>query len=367
MLNAGKALPFLALAVLLPVVAVVAARPAQAQAPNALPVFAENSYSRSVSETASVGSNVGLPITADDADQDTLSYALSETNSEHFSVSATGQITVASALDYETTPSYSLTITASDGNGATDTATVSIKVVDIVITVGSSGDLYGYDSGSYGSLDGGSFPGALFGDGNSRTVAQVYEDADGYWYFTYSDGATGDWNDNQERLDEILVEVIYEDGRDSREFVLGGFIDSRPGTRGLKLDPPLPSRDWASRNTQEVAITLRPHVSQPLPAVLVPLTEPTSASGSFVEFLVETTPGGPVVAQMLIVILVYVGYLFKTPKTATGVMMAAVVLIMTPWIPTFWGQGSTMAASIVLVDVVAGAYVHKAFLARTEE
>ena len=99
-------------------------------AANSAPVFAEDSYSRTVSEAASIGSNVGDAITATDADDDTLSYALSGTNAAHFSVSATGQITVASALDYAATPSYALTLTATDGDGATDTAAVNIAVTE---------------------------------------------------------------------------------------------------------------------------------------------------------------------------------------------------------------------------------------------
>ena len=98
---------------------------------NAAPVFADDSYSRRVSETALTGANVGTPITADDADDATLAYALSGTGAADFSVSATGQITVASALDYETTSSYSLTLTATDSAGAADTATVTIKVRDV--------------------------------------------------------------------------------------------------------------------------------------------------------------------------------------------------------------------------------------------
>ena len=95
------------------------------------PVFADDSYSRSVSETALTGANVGDVITATHANSDTLAYALSGTDAADFSVSAVGQITVASALDYETTPSYSLTLTATDTAGATDTATVNIAVTDV--------------------------------------------------------------------------------------------------------------------------------------------------------------------------------------------------------------------------------------------
>ena len=97
---------------------------------NAAPAFADDSYSRSVSETALVGATVGTPITATDANGDTLGYGLSGTGAADFAVSTTGQITVASVLDYETTPTYSLTLTALDTGGLTDTAAVTITVTD---------------------------------------------------------------------------------------------------------------------------------------------------------------------------------------------------------------------------------------------
>ena len=40
-------------------------------------------------------------------------------------------LTVAGALDYETTASYALTLTASDAHGGTATATVAISVTDV--------------------------------------------------------------------------------------------------------------------------------------------------------------------------------------------------------------------------------------------
>ena len=225
---------------------------------NEAPVFDNpGTYNWSVPENSVAGTNVGAAVTASDVDAgDSLEYTLGGTDAASFAIGrSTGQITVGSTttLDYETKASYSVTVTATDGGGLADSIDVTIDVIDvreagslgrIVITVGDSSTDYGYDSGVYGTLDSGDFPGDLFGDGNSRNVAEIYEDADGYWYFTYSGGAVNDWNDVQEHLDEILVEVEYRDGRDARSFVLGGYIDSRPGNRGLKLDPPLPSRDW---------------------------------------------------------------------------------------------------------------------------
>ena len=238
-------------------------------------------------------------------------------------------------------------------------------VVDIGHGSGANDDQYGYDAGAFGTLDSGSFPGALFGDGNSRTVAEIYEDEDGYWFLTYSGGLANDWQD-QEHLDEITVRVTYEDGVDSRSFVLGGFIDSRLGQRGLKLDPPLPNRDWDSRDGEDVIIDFQHRSQDVSPVTPRALTKPAGAEDSFVEFLSETTPGGPLMAQTLIVILVYVMFVFGAPSSPWGIILSAVVLIMTPWVPVLFGYGSTMAASIIMVNVLTGAYAYKVFAARTE-
>ena len=45
--------------------------------------------------------------------------------------SSTGAITVNKALDYETTPSYTLTVEASDNNGGTATASVTVTVTNV--------------------------------------------------------------------------------------------------------------------------------------------------------------------------------------------------------------------------------------------
>ena len=121
-------------------------------------------------------------------------------------------------------------------------------------------------------------------------------------------------------------------------------IRSRSNTRinlngsGLELNPPIPSRDWSTRSGEDVIIEFHRHVGQAAPALpLTPFAEPTAVAGSFVAFLSETTPGGPALAQTLIVILVFVALLYKMPATPTGIILAAVVLVMTPWIPVLFG------------------------------
>ncbi len=102
---------------------------------NSAPVFAEGSSStRAIAENTDSGVNIGTPITATDADEDTLTYSLGGTDKDAFSLnSTTGQLITKTALDYETKPSYSLTITADDGNDGSVSITVTINITDIAI------------------------------------------------------------------------------------------------------------------------------------------------------------------------------------------------------------------------------------------
>ena len=235
----------------------------------------------------------------------------------------------------------------------------------ITITVDGSiaGSRHGFSS-SYGAIDG-ELPGFLFGDGQGRAVASIYEDQDGYWSLTYSGGLGDDWQTIEE-LDDVTIRVVYEDGADTRFFHVGGFEVDRPGPRTLQLAPPLPAGpEWAERNGELLVLTFerRPEV---VPRQVGPVPEPTAAPDSFVEWLSKTTPGGGVIAQALITLIVSGMVLFKTTATPFGVISAAVAIVLTPWIPTFFGFGDSIAASIVGVNVAAGAFTYKVFVARTE-
>ena len=212
----------------------------------------------------------------------------------------------------------------------------------------------------------GSFPGALFADGQARAVASVLEDADGIWTLSYTGGRTDDWRPAAE-LDDVVMTAEYADGVDSREFVLGGFVESAQG-RALQLMPPIPGggRDWEARSGELVTLSFSRRVAAAAPTTPPPLVAPVAEPDSFVEWLAETSPGGPVMAQALITVIVFVGFMLTVPASSWGLILGAVVLIATPWIPTFWGFGSTIAASIIAVNVVAGVYCYKVYAARTE-
>ena len=90
------------------------------------PVFAEASYAWAVAEDAAVGAALGT-VRATDPEGGAVTYAITAGKEAGvFQINtATGALTVAGALDYETTTSYSLTVEAKSGGGAaTATATV---------------------------------------------------------------------------------------------------------------------------------------------------------------------------------------------------------------------------------------------------
>ena len=99
---------------------------------NIPPAFGAESYSFSVTESSASGTQVGTVSATDGNTGDTVSYSITAGNSAgKFTINAsTGAITVSGALDHETAASYSLTVTASDSNGGSDTATVTVAVTD---------------------------------------------------------------------------------------------------------------------------------------------------------------------------------------------------------------------------------------------
>ena len=101
--------------------------------PNRAPVFTDgSSTTRSVAENTASGVNIGSPISATDADGNTLTYSLGGTNASAFSiVSRSGQLRTKASLDYETKTSYSVSVSVSDGNGGSDRITVAINITDV--------------------------------------------------------------------------------------------------------------------------------------------------------------------------------------------------------------------------------------------
>ncbi len=100
---------------------------------NNAPVFtAGESTTLSVAENTGSGADIGSAVSATDSDKDTLTYSLSGADASSFSIdSTTGQLRTSGALDYETKSSYSVAITVSDGNGGSDSISVTINVTNV--------------------------------------------------------------------------------------------------------------------------------------------------------------------------------------------------------------------------------------------
>ena len=93
---------------------------------------------RTVDENQPVGTAVGDAVTADPKDGDLLIYSLSGPDAASFTIESglkttdtDGQITTAEKFDYESKRQYSVTVTATDPSGASDTVDVVIKINDV--------------------------------------------------------------------------------------------------------------------------------------------------------------------------------------------------------------------------------------------
>ena len=96
------------------------------------PVFADSSTTRSIAENTPAGVNIGIPVSATDADSDaTLIYTIGGTDAASFGVErTTGQLKTRASLDYETKNAYTVIVTASDGV-LTASISVTITVIDV--------------------------------------------------------------------------------------------------------------------------------------------------------------------------------------------------------------------------------------------
>ena len=99
---------------------------------NRAPAFPGSSTTRSVEENSASGANVGAAVRAADADGDRLTYSLTGTDAGSFTINSGGQIMVGTGtmLDFEDKPSYTVTVTATDGS-ASDTITVTVTVGNV--------------------------------------------------------------------------------------------------------------------------------------------------------------------------------------------------------------------------------------------
>ena len=97
------------------------------------PYFTNDNITLDVLENIAVNAQIAT-LTALDGDGDTPTYAITAGNTNtQFAIDAnSGTLTIAKALDHETTPTHKLTIQANDGNGKTEEITTTINVLDII-------------------------------------------------------------------------------------------------------------------------------------------------------------------------------------------------------------------------------------------
>ena len=89
----------------------------------------------SVQENAAIGTTIATS-TVNDPEAGTVTYSLSGTGSENFSVSSDGTVTLVSALDYQNATAYEITLTASDGdNSVSETFTINVGDINEVPTL----------------------------------------------------------------------------------------------------------------------------------------------------------------------------------------------------------------------------------------
>ncbi|MDP7219113.1 MAG: DUF5011 domain-containing protein, partial [Arenicellales bacterium] len=97
---------------------------------NDAPSISDSTFT--IVEDASEDTVVGIK-TGTDMDGDTLTYSITAGNDDGlFAIdSSSGAITVAAALDHETTPTHSLIVTATDAGSLSTSATVTVTVRDL--------------------------------------------------------------------------------------------------------------------------------------------------------------------------------------------------------------------------------------------
>ena len=119
--------------------------------PNRAPEFpSTETGNRSVPENTPARRNIGAPVAATDDDNDTLTYAISGSDADAFEIDErSGQLRTKEALDHETGPVRSVTVTATDPSGDSDTIGVTITIENVDETPDVTGETrIDYDEGT---------------------------------------------------------------------------------------------------------------------------------------------------------------------------------------------------------------------------
>ena len=111
---------------------------ATAPTTNEQPEFADATTTRSVVENTVADTNIGDPVAATHADSvGTLAYSLDTTGADTFDIdAATGQLKTRNALNYETTTSYTVTVSVHDGlDDYSNTDTTEDANIEVTVSV----------------------------------------------------------------------------------------------------------------------------------------------------------------------------------------------------------------------------------------
>ena len=98
----------------------------------------ETTLTREIAENTAAGQPVGTPVSATDDDGDTVTYSLDDQDGANFEIDSSGQIKTKNELDYETTQSYSVTVSITDSKddaGNAENPAVEDATVDVTINV----------------------------------------------------------------------------------------------------------------------------------------------------------------------------------------------------------------------------------------
>ncbi|MDO6805361.1 cadherin repeat domain-containing protein, partial [Wenyingzhuangia sp. 1_MG-2023] len=96
----------------------------------AAPTITSGATATAIAENSGSGQVVYTAVADDSADiSDGVTFSLSGDDAAYFSInSATGEVTLLADADYETKPSYSFTVTATDGAGNHTDQSVTLAV-----------------------------------------------------------------------------------------------------------------------------------------------------------------------------------------------------------------------------------------------
>jgi hypothetical protein len=100
------------------------------EAPTLIASVASNAFQENTATGTAIASS-----SVSDPESNAITFTLSGDGSELFAIDEEGNVTLVGSLDYETTTSYTLTITASDGtNSVSETLTFTINDIDLSLT-----------------------------------------------------------------------------------------------------------------------------------------------------------------------------------------------------------------------------------------